>query len=48
MFALLALALGSLSADPAFTEGCALYDQLEYEQAVFRFQEVALRQDLAA
>lgn len=40
------LALGSLGSDPAFVEGQRLYDQLEYEQAVFRFQEVALRPEL--
>lgn len=43
----LLLALGALAEDPAFAEGRALYDQLEYEQAVFRFQEVALRPELA-
>lgn len=47
MLAVLAFTLGSLAGDPAFTEGRALYDQLEYEQAVFRFQEVALRPELA-
>ncbi len=40
-------ALGALGDDATFAEGRALYDQLEYEQAVFRFQEVAVRPDLA-
>lgn len=48
MLAVLLLTLGSLSSDPVFNEGRALYDQLEYEQAVFRFQEVALRPELDA
>jgi tetratricopeptide (TPR) repeat protein len=45
MFALaFALALAaSLDGDAAFAEGLRLYDELEYEQAAFRFQEVALR-----
>jgi tetratricopeptide (TPR) repeat protein len=47
MWMVLLLALGALAEDPAFAEGRALYDQLEYEQAVFRFQEVALRPELA-
>lgn len=45
---LLALALiASLQGDASFDAGCKLYDQLEYEQAVFRFQEVTLRPGLS-
>src|SRR5207248_1354167 len=29
--------------DPAFEEGQRLYKALEYEQAIFRFEEVAVR-----
>lgn len=47
MLVLWALMLGSLAGDPAFTEGQQLYDQLEYEQAIFRFQEVAVRPELS-
>lgn len=46
MFALALLTIASLNADTAFNEGRKLYDDLEYEQAVFRFQEVALRADV--
>ncbi len=47
---LLSLALvlmTSLDGDDAFAAGRASWDQLEYEQAVFRFQEVAIRSDLS-
>jgi hypothetical protein len=47
---LLSLALvlmTSLDGDAAFAAGRASWDQLEYEQAVFRFQEVAIRSDLS-
>lgn len=42
------LLLAALAGDPAFEEGIRLYRSLEYEQAIFRFQEVAVRADLPA
>ncbi|MBI1946692.1 MAG: hypothetical protein HYS27_13425 [Deltaproteobacteria bacterium] len=42
--ALLALAL-PLGEDPAFAEGRRLYEESEYEQAIFRLQEAALVAD---
>lgn len=35
-----------LAGDPAFDDGVRLYRALEYEQAIFRFQEVAVRPGL--
>lgn len=44
----LALALtGALGDDPTFDEGVRLYQELNYEQAIFRFQQVAVRTALA-
>ena len=44
----LALSLtASLDADPAFTDAQKLYRALEYEQAILRFQEIAVRPSLA-
>lgn len=48
MLPMILLVMGALSDDPIFMEGCKFYDELEYEQAVFRFQELALRGDLPA
>lgn len=46
---LLALPLAApLADDPAFVEGQRLYQESEYEQAVFRFQTAALVADRAA
>jgi hypothetical protein len=40
----LAFALvAALAGDPSFDEGVRLYNELEYEQAIFRFEEIALR-----
>jgi tetratricopeptide (TPR) repeat protein len=42
VIALLFLAAGALSDDAAFVEGKQLYEQSEYEQAIFRFQAASL------
>jgi len=47
LVSLVLVLLASLDGDAAFAAGRASYDQLEYEQAVFRFQEVAIRSDLS-
>jgi hypothetical protein len=41
------LVVGAVQADPSFVEGKKLYDQLEYEQAVFRFEELATKASLS-
>ncbi len=38
----------TLAGDASFDEGTRLYRSLEYEQAIFRFEEVAVRSTLAA
>lgn len=47
LLSLVLVLLTSLDGDAAFAAGRASWDQLEYEQAVFRFQEVAIRSDLS-
>jgi tetratricopeptide (TPR) repeat protein len=38
----------SLAEDPSFLEGQRLYRAFEYEQAIFRFQEIAVRPQVAS
>lgn len=46
--ALLSFALAlSLGGDPTFEEGVRLYKESSYEQAIFRFEEIAVRPDIA-
>lgn len=47
MLAIVAFALAALAGDPAFDEGVRLYKSFEYEQAIFRFEELALRPALS-